>query len=101
VWGARGACNRPPPPLPPACPPSVLWRGRDPAAVIVRRLEKCTSLLSRKDLNAVRRRYQQLEVRLAALLLPCHARHACRANSLRCSLSRSRCCWRLAASLLR
>lgn len=26
------------------------------------RLEKCASLLSRKDLNAVRRRYQQLEV---------------------------------------
>lgn len=28
-----------------------------------RRLEKCASLLSRKDLPAVKRRYQQLEVR--------------------------------------
>ena len=34
------------------------------ALLSLRRLEKCASLLSRKDLAAVKRRYQQLEVRL-------------------------------------
>lgn len=33
--------------------------------LLPRRLEKCASLLSRKDLAAVKRRYQQLEVRPA------------------------------------
>lgn len=32
------------------------------------RLEKCASLLSRKDLAAVKRRYQQLEVRRKEIL---------------------------------
>lgn len=45
-------------PQPLHLPPPMSFK---PAAVC--RLEKCASLLSRKDLAAVKRRYQQLEVR--------------------------------------
>ena len=44
------------------------------------RLEKCASLLSRKDLPAVQRRYLQLEVCIPCVLLcgcPCHWHASC------------------------